>query len=79
MARMRTIRQTMQYIKEKDSDTAITEWGLRQLVKCGKLKTHRAGQKYLINLDNFIEYLDNPPTEEEEESENNYGVLRRVL
>ena len=32
MARMRTIKQTMKYLKEKDSETAITEWGLRQLI-----------------------------------------------
>lgn len=78
MARMRTIRQTMEYLKEQDSDTAITEWGLRQLVKSGKLKTHRAGNKYLINLDYLIQFLNNPPMEEKEESENNYGTLRQV-
>lgn len=78
MARMRTIKQTMEYLKEQDSNTAITEWGLRQLVKSRKLKTHRAGNKYLINLDYLIEYLNNPPTEEQEESENSYGTLRQV-
>lgn len=77
MARMRTIKQTMEYLKEQDENTAMTEWNLRQLVKSGQLKTHRAGNKYLINLD-FLEKYLNSPEQEEVESFNGYGTLRQV-
>jgi len=75
--RMRTIKQTIEYLKLQDPDTAITEWGLRQLVKSGQLKTHRAGNRYLINLDYLIEYLNSHP-EEPEVTCNEYGILRKV-
>lgn len=77
MARMRTIKQTMKYLKEQDSETAITEWGLRQLIKSGQLRTHKAGNKNLINLDYLIEYLNSPPEEQENDC-NDYGILRKV-
>lgn len=75
--RMRTIRQTMEYLRENDPETAITDWGLRKLVKSGQLKTHRSGNKYLINLDNLLEFLNSPP-EDPDEVSNEYGILRKV-
>lgn len=75
---MRTIKQTMEYLKEKDSDTALTEWNLRNLLKSGKLKSHRAGNKYLINLDYLEEYLNNPEQAETDAYNNGYGNLRQV-
>lgn len=57
MARMRTISQTMKYLKEKDPDTSITEWWLRSMLRSGELKSHRAGNKYLVNLDYLELYL----------------------
>lgn len=77
MARMRTITQTMEYLREKDPNSAISEWWLRQMLKSGKLKHHKAGNKYLINLDCLEEYLRNPP-EDEDNPDSQYGVLRQV-
>ena len=57
MARMRTISQTMKYLKEKDPDTSITEWWLRSMLRSGELKSHRAGNKYLVHLDYLELYL----------------------
>lgn len=75
MPRMRTISQAIKYLKEKDPNCAISEWYLRTLLRSGKLKHHKAGNKYLINLDYLEEYLKNPPSETEEAQ---YGTLRKV-
>lgn len=75
-ARMRTISQTVQHFREIDPDTCLSEWYLRQLVKSGKLKCHKAGNKYLINLDSLESYLENPPEETIAELET--GKIRRL-
>lgn len=54
---MRTITQTMKYLKEKDPDTGITEWWLRSMLRSGDLAHHKAGNKYLVNLDYLEEYF----------------------
>lgn len=77
MARMRTVTQTMQYLRENDPNSAITEWWLRQMLRSGELKHHRAGNKYLINLDYLEEYLRNPPIVDED-PKSEYGTLRQV-
>lgn len=50
--RMRTIKQTAQ-------ETGLHEYFIRQLVKQDKIKYIKAGRKTLINLDLFIDYLNN--------------------
>jgi len=76
MARMRTIKQTAEYIKDKDPETAATEWWIRLLAKSGKIKHHKAGSKYLIDIDALEEYLSNPPEQEVDAPE--LGKLRKV-
>lgn len=77
MPRMRTISQTMDYLKQKDPGSAVSEWWLRQNLKAGKIKHHRAGNKFLINLDALEEFLRNPPEEAAQET-HRYGQLRRI-
>lgn len=77
MARMRTIKQTVEELITRDPDTAITEWWLRRMVKSGKLKHHKAGAKYLIDIDYLEEYLKNPP-EVESVQALEIGILRKV-
>lgn len=77
MARMRTITQTVQQIKQNDPESCISEWYLRKIVKSGKLKCHRAGNRYLIDMDCLDEYLKNPPTTEE--SKQPYGIVRKII
>lgn len=77
MTRMRTINQTMNYLKEKDPNTAISEWYLRQMLKTGELKHHRAGNKYLINIDYLEKFLNNPRELETKEL-NEYGTIRKI-
>lgn len=72
---MRTISQTINYLHDKDPNSAISEWYLRTLLRSGKLKHHKAGNKYLINLDYLEEYLKNPPSNEEDIQK---GTLRKV-
>lgn len=77
MARMRTIKQAIQSIKEQDPESCFSEWWLRQLVRSGKLKSHRAGNRYLIDLDFLEEYLKNPPRSEE--NKRPLGVIRKIV
>ena len=76
MTRMRTIRQTLEYLKNQDNNCAITEWYLRSLLRSGKLRHYKAGNKYLINLDHLDEFLSNPNTEEITDTD--YGKIRKV-
>lgn len=76
MARMRTIKSTIDYIRQQDPGSCVTEWWLRQMVKSGKIRHHMAGTKYLIDIDYLDEFLKNPP--EEAAAPIEYGKLRQV-
>lgn len=75
MAKIRTIKQAIQTIKEQDPESCFSEYCLRQLVKSDKLKCHRAGNRYLIDMDLLEEYLKNPPNIQEVKP---LGILRRI-
>lgn len=55
--RMRTIMAAAQYFRERDPGTEIGPYFIRELIKNGKLKTVRAGNKYLLDLDCLEAYL----------------------
>lgn len=76
MPRMRTIKQAIQTIKDMDPGSCFSEWWLRQLVKSGKLKCHRAGNRYLIDMDYLDEYLKTPQVDETIKQP--YGIVRRI-
>lgn len=50
MPMWRTILQAIRFIKEKDPETALTEYALRRMVKEGKLRTLESGRYTLVNL-----------------------------
>ena len=77
MARMRTVNQVMEYLRRKDPNSAITEWWLRENLRNGTIHHHKAGNKYLINLDYLEEFLNNPSRIEDDENET-YGTIRKV-
>ena len=52
MPRMRTI-------KEVAEETGLSQWFVRQLCLQKKVAHTKAGTKYLVNVDRFIEYLNN--------------------
>lgn len=55
--RIRTIKQTIQELKAKDSETAFTESALRRAISSGEIPHIRAGNKILVNLDVVEDYL----------------------
>ncbi|MGF7145943.1 hypothetical protein HNQ56_004391 [Anaerotaenia torta] len=78
-ARMRTITQVLEYFKQEDPESSISEYYLRGLIKQGKVPVFYAGRKCLVNLDRLIEYLNSGlPEAEPEPVKKEYGRLRRV-
>lgn len=59
MSKMRTIKETTKYIKEKDPDTAITEYAIRKMVANKQIKSIRTGKKYLINIEEVERFFEN--------------------
>lgn len=57
MARMRTIDQAAEWLREADPDTALTKTALRRLVTTGKIPSVQVGQKYLISLEALEDFL----------------------
>lgn len=55
--KIRTIKQTIQELKAKDSATAFTESALRRAISSGDIPHIRAGNKILVNLDIVESYL----------------------
>ena len=58
IARIRTIRQCIAYLKSLDADNCISEWFLRQLCKQGLIKHFLSGSAVYVNLDNLLDYLN---------------------
>ena len=58
IARMRTINECVKEIKKLDSESAITEWFIRSLVKDDEIKYFMAGTKVLVNFDSLLSYLN---------------------
>lgn len=55
--RIRTIKNAYREIRERDPNTCITEWFLRQLITGGAIPSIRAGTKWLVDLDVIEEYI----------------------
>jgi excisionase family DNA binding protein len=48
----------MKTIKETSSLTGVSEHHIRLLCKGNKIKYIRAGSKYLVNYERFLDYLN---------------------
>ena len=57
--RMMTIEQLIDTVKQAAENTAITRYFVRQLCIENKIVHIKAGQKYLINYDKFVDFLNN--------------------
>lgn len=58
---------TFETIKNSAKIVGLAQYYIRQLVRRNKVKYIRAGTKYLLNIDNLIDYLnkgDNPQSTE---------------
>lgn len=58
MERLRTIEQVIEYIKEQDPESALTEWALRQLVQDGTIPSLAVGKKRLVSLDSVEKFIN---------------------
>ena len=54
---VRTIEQTINFVREKDPQTALTKNALRKLILTKQLPACRVGTKYLVNIEVLEEYL----------------------
>jgi len=61
---MRIVSAAAEVIRSEDPGTAVTPYFIKQLALSGKIPTHRAGRKLLVNLDALISYLQNPDPED---------------
>ena len=59
--KLRTIPKALKYFRDRDPNTAITENWLRHQIKRGLIPCHRAGKRYLIDVDWLDHYFSNPP------------------
>ena len=60
MIRIRTIKEAITEIKDKDPMTKFSEHNLRRMLKEGVLPYFKAGNRSLINMDLLEQYLANP-------------------
>lgn len=74
---MRTVDQTVAYFREIDPLTAVNPTMVRSLLNQGKIKHVKVGNKKLINLDWFEEWLVNPVDMLEQSKPT--GILRKIM
>ena len=58
LRRMRTINQAIEEIKEMDSNSAITYNFINTLIKNNVIRYINIGNKRLIDLNSFLDYLE---------------------
>lgn len=78
--RMRTISEAVSEIRAEDPHTAVTPYRIRQLILTGSLPSVRAGNKYLVNLDLLLEYLNQPTADKfrQADTKEEIGKIRRI-
>ncbi len=57
MCKFRTIPKALEYIKQNDPDSDISEFFIRKLAKTGKISTAHSGSKIYVDVDVLIAYL----------------------
>jgi excisionase family DNA binding protein len=77
LAKMRTAQQLYEQIHKEDPESSVSLCYIRSLAKQGKIPVVKAGCKYLINYDKFMDFLNSEPVEDEIPF-NDYGHIRRV-
>jgi excisionase family DNA binding protein len=78
MAKIRSIRQAAEYLKELDNGTGVTENAIRVMVKRGDIPAIKVGCKSLINIDKLIEFLEIQTTaiQPKEEKDEKYNMRK---
>ncbi len=67
--RMRTISELAELVKKEDPKTKISKSAIRRFVITGQLQHVRVGNKYLISVDAFKNFLEGRLHSEAEEGE----------
>lgn len=57
VARIRTIEKAYDEIRRTDPDTCISKHFIKNLVIDGEIPYRKTGNRYLIDLDNLINYV----------------------
>lgn len=57
MRHIRTIQGAINVIRAEDPDCAITAHRLRALVRSGAIPSKRAGRKYLVAVEDALQYF----------------------
>lgn len=78
VVRMRTIDGLHKEIHELDPLSQVSRNFIRQLIITGKVKSVKAGNKHLANLDEVLRYLSNPIEIKEQASPGEFGKLRKI-
>lgn len=76
MVKMRSVSEAYETLKREDPSTAITQSGLRRLVKTGKIPSIRIGRRILVNYNSMLYYLNNPTVEVIPDQ--TYGKIRKI-
>ncbi len=74
----KTLIPRMATINEAAEITGLAKYFIRQLALTNKVKTIKAGKKYLINVDKLIEYL-NAEQEQEAELLNSSADIKKIV
>lgn len=80
--RLRTVSEAAAEIRARDQHTAITPYHIRRLCTSGVLPTVKAGKKILLNLNDLLEYMNDPTADKfkprTESASEKSGVIRRI-
>ena len=57
MERVRTIKSVVDYYKEHDPETGISEYLLRTLIQKGRIPARKNGRKYFVTLEAVEAYF----------------------
>lgn len=82
IARLRTVSEAAAELRALDPHTAMTPYHIRQLCLKGILPTIKAGKKRLLNLNDLVEYMNDPTADKfkprTESASEKSGVIRRI-
>lgn len=82
IARLRTVSEAAAELRALDPHTAMTPYHIRQLCLKGILLTIKAGKKRLLNLNDLVEYMNDPTADKfkprTESASEKSGVIRRI-
>lgn len=62
--KLRSINQTLAFLKQQDPDTAISYHTIMRDVKAGKIHSIKSGNRFLILLSDAYEYYYGIPLEQ---------------